>query len=758
MAGYELLIKKLDDFIRKYYLNQVLRGSIYFVGLFVAFILLVSTLEHFGRFSPSVRAFLFFSFILINLAVLARLIVYPLSKMYQLGKLISNEEAARIIGKHFSEIKDRLTNTLELKKLAEISSGNAALIEAGIEQRVAKLTPVPFSTAIDLGKNKKYLKFALIPLALFGVAFLSSPRMISESTVRIVDFDSSYLKPMPFKFIILPENQRAVKNEDFVFKVQLEGEEIPSECYIEFDGNKFKMHKVSAGDFKYTFSHIQQTKELWLEAGGFRSSDYLLEVIPRPVIKNVSLRVSYPNYLNLEGEKLDDVSDVIVPEGSKLTWEVETEETKEAKIIRKDSIGYLERLTSDKYKWSLKVKESESMALLLSNEHFKNADSMLLSIRSVKDEYPQISAIKLEDSLSSKLIYFKGQIKDDHGFSRLAFVYTTPDGKVNNEVIIISNSVNNQNYYHVWDLSKLELTFEDEISYCFEVFDNDGVNGPKASKSHEMTYKVPSKKEIRKNVDDKSEKVKEDLEASIKEAKEIQKDLDELNKKLLDKKKITWQEKKQLQEILQKQKNLQKNFEEIKNENERNNFKRNEFSKEHEELREKQKQLEELMEKLMDDEMKKMMDEIQKLMEQMNKEQLQEKVDEMKLDNKDLEKELDRSLELFKQLEFEMKLQDAIDQLKDVEKKQRENAKETENKDKTNQELDKKQDEIKQDFEDAKKTLEDLKKKNEALENKQKMPNLEDEKKKASDEMKKAGDEMKQGRPETVQIISTKSR
>ena len=45
MNNYELLIHKLDEFIRKYYKNKLIKGSIYFVGLFVLFYLLVVVLE-----------------------------------------------------------------------------------------------------------------------------------------------------------------------------------------------------------------------------------------------------------------------------------------------------------------------------------------------------------------------------------------------------------------------------------------------------------------------------------------------------------------------------------------------------------------------------------------------------------------------------------------------------------------------------------------------------------------------------------------
>ena len=45
-------------------------------------------------------------------------------------------------------------------------------------------------------------------------------------------------------------------------------------------------------------------------------------------------------------------------------------------------------------------------------------------------------------------------------------------------------------------------------------------------------------------------------------------------------------------------------------------------------------------------------------------------MDKMKLDNKDLEKEMDRTLELFKAMELEQKLKEAADQLDKLAEKQ----------------------------------------------------------------------------------------
>ncbi len=112
MTNYEVLIQKLDQFIRKYYLNKAIRGTLYFTATILVLFLLYSVLEHNYYFDKGVRKFMFFSFIGISLAGLVYWIGTPLLSMLRLGKTISHEQAAQIIGDHFPDVQDRLLNVL----------------------------------------------------------------------------------------------------------------------------------------------------------------------------------------------------------------------------------------------------------------------------------------------------------------------------------------------------------------------------------------------------------------------------------------------------------------------------------------------------------------------------------------------------------------------------------------------------------------------------------------------------------------------
>ena len=113
MNSFSTLLLQIDSFIRKYYKNQLVKGLILLVGVFLLSFLFVTSLEFFGRFNSLVRAILFFTFLLLNSFILTFYVIIPLLKLFSFGKTISREQASTIIGDFFPEISDRLINTLQ---------------------------------------------------------------------------------------------------------------------------------------------------------------------------------------------------------------------------------------------------------------------------------------------------------------------------------------------------------------------------------------------------------------------------------------------------------------------------------------------------------------------------------------------------------------------------------------------------------------------------------------------------------------------
>ena len=201
-SSYDLLIEKLDQFIRKYYINQLLKGSLYFVGLTLALFILFNVLEYYFYFGQSVRKLFFYGFIATSVLGFVTWVFIPLVKYFKLGSVISYEQAASIIGTHFTDVKDKLLNILQLKKQSE-SSSDYSLVEASINQKTEDIKFVPFKSAINLYQNKKYLKYALPPFLLLIVLVFAAPSIITDSTNRIINNNKDFEREAPFRFEIL---------------------------------------------------------------------------------------------------------------------------------------------------------------------------------------------------------------------------------------------------------------------------------------------------------------------------------------------------------------------------------------------------------------------------------------------------------------------------------------------------------------------------------------------------------------------------
>lgn len=749
MNNYQLLINKLDAFIRKYYKNQLLKGGIYAVSLVLASFIFFTSVEYFAQFNIFGRTILFYCFFIIVAYVLAYYIILPISKLYKFGKIINHQQAAEIIGNHFAEVKDKLTNVLQLNDLAYNNPNQ--LVLASIDQKSAELKPVPFVNAVDFNENKKYWKIALFPLIFMVLISVFSPDIFKIGTSRLVNHNS-IIKPIaPFTFNLKNKELSVLKNKDFVLEVFIGGNQLPDKVFMNQDGLKITLSKTDKRNFTHTFKNVNKPIQFNLIASGFESDEYLLKVLPNPLLTNFKVHLDYPKYISKQNEILNNIGDFTIPEGTKIKWEFFTEDVDNLLFSILDTSFKLQTLNLKLFTFNTIAKQSLAYSVLPLNNFVSASDTLKYNFQVIKDQFPTIEVEETTDLTNNKRMYFKGLINDDYGFSGLSFnvkivtiIDSLPNRNELNQVFLPFNKVNNADeFFHFWNLETLDILPGDEIVYYFEVFDNDGVNGRKSAKSSIKTFKSKTIKELENNTEKSNESIKSLLTESINDAKKLQKDLNDLKKKLTDKKELGWEEKKKIKELLEKQKELEQKINELTQENQKNNDRQNEFKQYNEEVLKKQEQLQKLFDELMTDEMKEMMKKLEEMMQKLDKNMLGNELEKMDLSNKDLEKELDRSLELFKQLEFEQKLEDAKNKLEKLADKQEKLAEQTEQKKSTNEELNNKQEELNKEFDDLKKDLDELKKKDEELERPKGMEDTKEKQNEISEDMKKGAEQIK---------------
>ncbi|WP_019037339.1 DUF4175 family protein [Psychroflexus tropicus] len=701
MQHYKIIEQKLERFIKKFYVNLLIKGALLFLGLSLLLFIFGAALEYFLWFDASFRTVLFWSIIALELVFFSKWILLPLSQLFKLSKGINYDEASSQIGAHFPEVSDKLKNILQLKA----QGAEDELILASIEQKSKDLKPIPFQMAIDFKQNLKYSRFLAVPVLVLAAIWISGfGESFSYSYKRIVNYSTEYEAPAPFQFSILNPELQAKKGQSFQLKVTTTGEVKPEDVFLELDGESVRLSENN-GVFTYNFKSINNAIDFQLSANQVYSKNFTINVLEIPVIKDMLMNLTYPVYTQKKNTSLSGTGNVSVPEGTSIEWVIKTESTDQVDFYNDtDTVNF--EVDEDRFILNQVQNKSKNYSIATSNSNFRNFEVLSYSINVIKDEFPKIKLEQKQDSLLQDQSYFFGKLTDDYGLTQLNLVYYTTNnqGDKTTKKIYIPQG-NYAEFSYAFPNAELELQGGKEYTYYFEVFDNDGVNGQKSSRSSVFTYRKKTQlEETSENLKRQNTSV-EKLSEELQDRRKNKKDFKELLNKQKKENTLNYSEKQKLDNFIQRQKQqmqMMKNYSERLKEDFNNlNPEAQDKAKENleERLEKNQKQIEKNQ---------KLLEELERLKEQINQEELNEKLENYDRESSKQEKNLEQLLELTKRFYVEKKAEKLAEELQNLAKEQEELSDSENN---SSQE----QEQLNKEFDELKKELEELDKKNKEL-------------------------------------------
>jgi hypothetical protein len=665
-AGVERIHEKIGSFKKKYYLNIFVRGALLSLSILFSYFLVAALVEYNLWLGPWARLLIFISFFAITLFCLYRFLKEPI-QWWLAKRGLNEEESAKVIGNYVPQIKDRLLNLIQLSSPKNTSE----LAYASIEQKSREFETISFDRFIDIQKNKKYLKYLLIPLiAIVGILILNSS-ILTQSTNRLVHFTRQYSPEAPFQFSIGEEYLLAYFNEDFTLRVNLSGNVVPASAYILIGNQRLKLDQEEAGQFSYVFENLQEGFDFQVEAAGFFSDPYRVVLINRPDLATFNVELQYPQYLRRKNEALVNAGNLDVPEGTVVKWILSTANADRAKILfasDKESKD-LQKADNQLFIYSRGFNNPETYEIVLENDKSRNKEKIAYRVDVLKDEFPKIQVNHYKDSVLYKMVVLSGLVSDDYGVHRVALHYTVinedqDEVLAKSQPIAIARNQTRQSFFYPWPLDSLNLKPGDQLAYYLQVWDNDGVNGSKSTKTSTYTFRVPTADNLVAEIKNSQSSTQEKIDRGVGKANKLQDQIEQANQKLKGKQSLDWQDKKMLEDIVEQKKGLDKLVEELKEQNKLLEQKKDAFTEQDERIREKAEQIQKLMDELLDEETKKLFEELQKLLgEKSDVSQIQKILDKLNQNTNNLEKELERTLELFKQLQYEFKLDQTAKEL-----------------------------------------------------------------------------------------------
>ncbi len=738
MNNYRQIHEKLRKFIRKFYVNEIIRGSILFLSLGLIYFLFTLFIEHTLWLGTLGRTVLFWLFILTEFFLLARFIVIPVLKLLGLKKGISDDEASLIIGKHFHEVEDKLLNIIQLKG----ENASTDLLEASIEQKAAELKPVPFRSAVRFKTNVKYLKYLSLPLLIvLGIWFTGNKSFFTESLNRVVHHQTVFLPPAPFHFEIVNEELRTIEDESFTLRFVTEGDIAPEVVSISYSGESYYLNRSDEGEWEYTFQYPSENLDFVLQGNEVKSRPYTLTVIRAPKITDFMMTLEYPKYIQREGSKISNTGNAVVPEGTLVKWEVSSKNAEELNFWTTGQNGQDEARSSEKMKreddgpfvFEKNITRPIQYQVSSSNSELRDFETLSYQIEVVRDEYPKIFVRSDIDSTSRGPVNFAGQLTDDYGVSRLQVIAKNMQTGKQSIGKIETGRSDFEEFFYIFPQG---ILLDEGASYevYFEVFDNDGINGSKRTVSQSFFYRNRSEEELEREILEEQEQGIKSLEGSKDEGNDLEEEMEELSDKLRSQENLDWNDQNELDDFLERQKKYREMME-------KNSEKMLENLKEMDEednplLNEKKEELQERWEEMKDLRSKQdLIRELEELADKLEKEELLDKLEKLEEQSKQEKRSLERILELTKQFYVEKKTARIMEQLEKLSEEQLDLSTEEYNNADNQDKLNQKFDSIQQEFNE-------LREQNESLKEPMSIPDTEADEKLIDMEMNQAREEL----------------
>jgi len=638
-SSKENILHKLSAFVSDYYKNELQKGAILGLIFLGGAALVILFFEHFLKFNSAVRTVLFFGFVLLGAYILIRYVVWPTLGIFKLRSGISDKKAAELIGSKISKVEDRLLNRLQLQEYEQSS-----LAKATINKRDVELQAIDFQQAIERSWWQTGAIAGGIMLAVYTLVTIINPAILTDSSKRIIEYDVAHHLIPPFDIDVdyLKEVRRG---DDITINLQFTGAEQPA--FIEIIDNETKVIAgFDKGSFTQQLTNRTSDGSFHIKIGKYELGPYAYVVKAKPEILGGRVKLSFPNHTGIDNQELGLEDKLSVPEGTSLSWLLDLVDTKEVHISLSSLEDNDDLLHIKDEQWTEMVSAQESF-----NYSFIATSDTLIrdySIQVIKDEYPRIAELTSEqDSTSGSYVFLSGYTTDDYGISSIAIVLSSDGEQAKRISLPVTGGQINEPFQSVLDLSGYDKQGK-AVTYFVEVRDNDAPNGYKATRSSEFVYKPLTK-------DEKLEQLANSRADNTDALKEIVEELSNLNEKIQRQKEIQLTEKGNDWTKQQELKKFKESFKEL--------------SKEMESLQESTKEQNAETDPLLE-QAEELMKEINDLLDKLNKKQEVENLEELQMSSEELEREMKANLELYKQMAFELGVEEAIDRLEELAKEE----------------------------------------------------------------------------------------
>lgn len=560
------------------------------------------------------------------------------------------------------------------------SEKQGLLHEAAIEQQLNELSEENVNASVRSYREKHpantSMQLSSFLLVIGMALFAGFSAVEPDAFNRITSPGQEFLRPNPYQFTVTPGNDTFEQGSQQRIHIHFDYDTAtPDNVQLVFRTSResqFRTQRMVSTDerqFSSNLLELFEDIEYYITMDGFRSETFTLEVQLLPRFTDLVVVVEAPAYTGIEPVQYQyPFSRTEAYPGSEVTISGLVNQPLETlQLLSKQQPEPRDLSGADSlYSIALPTtSEPDSLWFMMkSSSGLENRNTFSFEMLPLVDEYPEVRILRPEQrtaELDPKRLQLVYELRDDFGFSRVELGYRVirsfrPESPEEGSIRLRRPSGRSVVDDYTWDLSSLRLLPFDELVYWVDVYDNDTYSGFKKTRSAEHRLTVRSLTDQLLAQEEREEDIADRLRDFQEAYEQNRRDFEDVRQRILQNEGDNWDQSQAADQVREAREDLARQLDEIQDQFEQL---RQDLSQEDQlspETRQLYEDLQRLMEEIDDPEILEAMKRLQEGLENMDMNQVRDALQEIEFDEARYQQRLERTMELFRNLQMNAEL------------------------------------------------------------------------------------------------------
>ena len=622
--------------------------------------------------------------VLVVLAVLVREVLLPLRRAPSVA------EYTRAIDERYRSQGERhaFLSALELGAADPRAGVSPELVSALVAERAGAVERLDLGAPGRRALGRRWAILAACALLLWLGLVIAVPGRLSGALAELTHPHAPSTSPITIE--VLTGNLRVEQGADVTVEARITGaKSLFPALHLRRGAGVWRTVGVdtSAGGgpsvFRFVVPAIDSETRYRVAAGGASSPEYMIRVLEPLRVTSFQVEYHYPDYSRLGTETVQAADGAVAAlKGSEArvsfalsqpvrrgTIEIAGEEPKPITL-------------GDPTRGEVKipVRRATTYSLVLERER-RSEDPAGGSVRvgpyaitPTPDLDPLVVVLQPgqdSDVPGNLQVPVTVHAADDYGLSSVTLHYS-PEGGAPGKVKIGKTTGYPRELTEttVWDVSSLKLLPGDLVSYYIEVYDNDTISGPKKARSRSFTLRIPTLAELYAEVGEDHKSATESLEEVREEGVELKQELERIAREMTKFPQADWEDRQEVSKAFERQQAMREQVEQLAKSLGESLSRLENQELVDDEVLSKVSEIQRLLNQIGDEDLKDAFKRLNEQLAQLDPNEVQKALQDLTLTHQELLQNLERTLEMLRQVQMEEKLDQAVQQAEEVAKKQ----------------------------------------------------------------------------------------